>query len=88
MIDANGSHLPIRFTKDTVYSSGSRDLLLTIILHSPSISKNLLSFNKICRNNNVAVTFDESSMYLKDQWTNKLVVKGKTVDGLYQLDLG
>lgn len=57
------------------------------ILHCPSISKNLLSINKLCRDNPYYVQFDDTSIFIKDRRSNDLVVEGYAQNGLYRLDL-
>lgn len=55
------------------------------MIHSPSISRNLLSINKLCRDN--LVSFNDSSVCVKDRRTSDVVTIGQGVDGLYQLNL-
>lgn len=60
---------------------------LNDVIHSPTISKNLLSINKLCQDNNYCVVFDDSSICIKDRRTDKVVTTGRSRNGLYELNL-
>lgn len=83
---ANGTSIPIFVTSNSTYSSSSHDIYLNESIHSPLILKNLLSINKLCRDNKHSIVFDASSVSIKDHQKNKLIAEGKAIRGLYQLD--
>lgn len=58
---------------------------MTNILHVPEIKKKLLSVKKLCDDNNIIVSFDLSSVSIKDRTTSENMLIGGVVDGLYQL---
>lgn len=53
------------------------------VLHTPHITKNLLSVSKLTSDNNVIIEFD-SFGYVKDKATRKLLLEGHPMDGLYE----
>lgn len=58
------------------------------ILHVPTVKKNLLSVKKLCDDNNQSITFDSSSVSIKDRATNMELIAGGVAEGLYQLENG
>lgn len=84
---ANNTSLPIYHIGNSIYSSSSLPIHLNGIIHSPSISKNLLSINKLCRDNTFFVVFDASFVTIKDRRGTGPIAKGKVVGGLFQLHL-
>ncbi|KAL5718134.1 hypothetical protein ACHQM5_011070 [Ranunculus cassubicifolius] len=66
-------------------SSSKGSLSLQNMLHVPSIAKNLLSVSRLTRDNNVVFEFHPYSCYVKDT-KGKVLLQGKTKDGLYALD--
>lgn len=59
-------------------------LKLNDILVIPDSSRNLLSVNQICKDNNVYVEFDKQKVRVCNKETREVLAKGKEEDGLYQ----
>lgn len=70
-----------------MYMNGSRNVSVKDIIVVPSISKNLLSVNKLCRDNNFGFWFDPSHVCVLDLQIKELIVDGKYVDEMYELEL-
>lgn len=66
----------------------SRSVILKDVLHVPDITKNLVSISKFLRDNDAVIEFHVDSCLVKDQKTNKILLRGALKDGLYQLDVG
>lgn len=59
-----------------------RDLLLV-----PSATRNLISINRLCRDNNVCASFDAQKVRIHDLDTKKIVLEGGVRGGLYELPM-
>lgn len=86
---AGGSSLPITTFDNSIFVQGRNPQLIKLnqVIHSPLITKNLLSIHKLCQDNDYSVSFDKSSVSVKDRRSNKLVAAGDAIKGLYCLDL-
>lgn len=86
---ANGNKITIGHTGPSNYILHNNFVHLNSILHVPSVSKNLLSISKFCKDNFVSLRFDAHSIYLKDHPSKDLreIVIGTVKDGLYQIEL-
>lgn len=87
-IVANREPLSIRSicsAKINTYSK-AHPLLLTNMLHTPFISKNIISISQLTSQNNVTIEFDYTFFFVKDKKTKKELLQGKLRDGLYRLD--
>lgn len=60
-------------------------LRLNEFLHTPIISHNLMSVQRLCLDNNVIVEFHTESMFIKDALSNAILTKGRATRGLYSL---
>jgi GAG-pre-integrase domain len=58
-------------------------LLLTKVLHVPSISKSLISIGQLTADNNIYVEFHANSCVVKDQTSHKVLLLGIKHNGLY-----
>jgi hypothetical protein len=58
-------------------------LLLTNVLHVPSISKLLISISKLTSYNNAYVEFHHDYCLIKDRANHKMLLKGIKLNGLY-----
>ena len=67
----NGTGLPITHTGSTKLPSSSRSLVLNNVLCVPSMKKNLISVNKLCKTNNVMVQMCPFDFQVKDLRTGK-----------------
>lgn len=48
----------------------------------------MLSIKRLCDDNNITVTFDDSFVCFKDHKSHEEILTGGAANGLYQLDLG
>lgn len=56
------------------------------VLHTPNISRNLISISQLTAQNNLSVEFDSNSFLVKDKGTRKELLQGKAKDGLYHIE--
>lgn len=56
------------------------------VIHSPQISRNLISVSQLAAQNNICVEFDATSFFVKDKNIRKDLLQGKLKDGLYQTE--
>lgn len=84
----NGSVIPASKVGDVTFKLGSKKVDLKDLQIVLSVSRNLLSVNKLCKDNNFGMFFESSSVYVIDMHTEDVIAQGK-VDrhGLYELDL-
>lgn len=68
-------------------SANSPYLLLNNFLFVPAIAKNLLSISQFTLDNNVIIEFHHDCCFVKNKTSQRVLLKGKLVNGLYQLDL-
>lgn len=80
----NGESIPICHTGSATLNS-SKPIFLKNIIHSPQISKNLISVSQLTAHNNKLVKFDSNFFFVKDKTTKKVLLQGRSKDGLYQL---
>ena len=80
----NGATLPITHTGSNLLPSHYRDLKLTTVLCVPSMHKNLISVNKLCKTNNVDVQLCPSDFQVKDLQTGTTLLTGKANSGVYE----
>lgn len=81
----DGSSLPIQHTGSAHLRSSTGNILLSHILHVPSISKNLLSVRQFCLDNSVYFEFLSNCFFVKDLHNQKLMLQGTVENGLYVL---
>jgi hypothetical protein len=79
----DGKGLDILHIGSASLSIGSTSLLLTNVLHVPSISKPLLSISQLTSDNNVYVEFHTDSCVVKDQASHRILLLGIRHNGLY-----
>ena len=80
----NGTGLPITHTGSTKLPLSSRPLTLNNILCVPSMKRNLISVNKLCKTNNVMVQMCPYEFQVKDLRTGETLVNGKASKGVYE----
>ncbi|XP_010480966.1 PREDICTED: uncharacterized protein LOC104759777 [Camelina sativa] len=83
----NGAALPITHTGSTILPSTSLSLYLNNVLCVPSIHKNLISVNKLCKANNVMVQLCPFDFQVKDLKTGIILLSGKANEGVYEWPL-
>lgn len=57
------------------------------MLHVPQLQKHLLSITHLTNGNNVLVEFTNCYVFMKDNATKRILLKGLLKDGLYQVHL-
>lgn len=80
----NGTGLPITHTGSTTLPSSSRSLVLNNVLCVPSMKKNLISVNKLCKTNNVMVQMSPSDFQVKDLRRGDTLFNGQASKGIYE----
>ncbi|KAG7552793.1 Integrase catalytic core [Arabidopsis thaliana x Arabidopsis arenosa] len=80
----DGRALPITHTGSSHLSTSSRPLSLTNILCVPTIRKNLISANKLCKTNNVMVQLCPFDFQVKDLRTGETLLTGRANNGVYE----
>ncbi|PKU75766.1 hypothetical protein MA16_Dca019722 [Dendrobium catenatum] len=81
----DGRSVPIAHSGTGLLPTPSRKLFLSHILHTPSISHNLLYVSNLVQDNNLSIIFDSTGFTFKDLTTNKILLKGPCRDGLYRI---
>ncbi|KAI5343142.1 hypothetical protein L3X38_011018 [Prunus dulcis] len=84
----NGEGLEILNLGTTSIScANTRSLSLPSVFHVPKLKANLLSVHQLCKDNNFLFTFDASGFCIQDKLTKKIVLQGKSNQGLYHVPL-
>ncbi|XP_010252418.1 PREDICTED: uncharacterized protein LOC104593993 [Nelumbo nucifera] len=81
----NGTGLDTSHIGSSVLNTDSGSIVLNNILRVTNISKNLLSVNQFCKDNNATFIFDATGFSVKDKATRKILIQGPIKGGLYQL---
>jgi hypothetical protein len=81
----NGQSLPITHTGNSQLYASSHLFKLRKILHVPSMSSNLLSVHRFCKDNNASFYFDASKFQIKDLSSGKLLYNGPSEHELYPI---
>ena len=81
----NGQSLPITHTGNSQLYASSHLFKLRKILHVPSMSSNLLSVHRFCKDNNASFYFDASKFRIKDLNSGRLLYNGPSEHGLYPI---
>lgn len=71
-----------------VFKSDSHLFILTDLLLVPTVTRNLLSVNKFCIDNNVSLRFDSQRVQVWDKATDEVLIEGTANKGLYELPMG
>lgn len=80
----NGAGLPVVHTGSCYIKPADHVLKLNTILYVPSLAMNLLSFTKLCKDNNCFITLDESVIAMQDKASKRILYQGKSSDeGLF-----
>ncbi|BBN67852.1 hypothetical protein Prudu_208S000200 [Prunus dulcis] len=84
----NGEGLEILNLETTSIScANTRSLSLPSVFHVPKLKANLLSVHQLCKDNNCLITFDAFGFCIQDKLTKKIVLQGKSNQGLYHIPL-
>ncbi|XP_004301682.1 PREDICTED: uncharacterized protein LOC101303134 [Fragaria vesca subsp. vesca] len=80
----NGEGLHVKHIGNTQITPAAHTFDLHNVLHVPSLVVNLLSFNKLCRDNHCYIIMDDVDIMMQDKASRKTLYEGKTnADGLY-----
>jgi histone deacetylase 1/2 len=85
---ASGSGMAIDHVGHSVLHTPIRPIHLKNILHVPHTSKNLLSVNRLARDNHAFLEFHPDYFVIKEQATGRMLLKGPCEGGLYPLKSG
>lgn len=87
LIVGNGDKLTIQHVgTGSIITENNDVLMLTKMLHVPSITKNLISVSKLTKDNNVIVEFSSNYCCVKDKTTKRRILEWSLKGGLYQFD--
>jgi hypothetical protein len=81
----NGAGLQILHIGHSSINTVDHSLALRNILHTPKISKDLLSVHKFMRDNNVFFEFHPWHFSIKDRTSRKSLLEGRCEAGLYPI---
>ena len=84
----NGSTLAIENTGSSLLNTPNSSFKLTSILHCPKASANLLSIHRFCLDNACYFILTSSHYFVKNLLTHKVLLEGKSENGLYPLQFG
>ncbi|PKU64658.1 Retrovirus-related Pol polyprotein from transposon TNT 1-94 [Dendrobium catenatum] len=79
----DGRSILIAHSGTGILPTPSSTLLLSRLLHVPSLSYNLLSISKLVKDNPISITFDANGFVFKDRMTGLPILQGPCKDGLY-----
>lgn len=76
IVIADGATVPVDATGDSKFLKQGKDICVKDISVVPSISRNLLSVNRLCNDNNIGCWFIRFSMAMIDLQTKEVLVRG------------
>ncbi|KAJ3705686.1 hypothetical protein LUZ61_009391 [Rhynchospora tenuis] len=83
----NGKGLTISHSGVAYITTSDTQLVLNNVLCVPQLTKNLLSISQLLKDNNITVEFTPNCCFVKDQATQKVILRGSLCNGLYALDI-
>ena len=83
VVVGDSTKLPTLHIRHGLLPIPNRSLHRPDILHVLALKYNLLSINKLGRDNNCHVDFSSSSVYVNDKVTGKTLLQGTGRDGVY-----
>lgn len=86
MTVGNGKQIPISTIGHIYLPSFNKLILLQHVLHTPAISKCLISIAKLCNDNQVFVEFYASFFLVKALKSKRILLRCTLQDGLYKLN--
>ncbi|KAJ9566804.1 hypothetical protein OSB04_002770 [Centaurea solstitialis] len=85
LVIVDGTGLHISHTGSLTLPHLSSHLTLSNVLYVPSISRNIISISKFCRENRMSVEFLPDSFLVKDLKTGASLLRGSVSSGVYEL---
>ena len=82
----NGKHIGISHIGHVSIPSSIKPIILKNVLHTPEISKKLISVTKLCADNKAFIEFFSTHFLMKDQMSKKVLLQGNLENGLYKFD--
>ena len=79
----NGTSLLVKGSGNAIHNLPNKSYFLHHILYTPHIIKNLLSFQKFTRDNNVSLEFDPFGFSMKDLKTGRILLCHNSSGDLY-----
>jgi histone deacetylase 1/2 len=83
IVVGNGSTLPVIGTGNTSIRTPHKQFLLSNVLHTPHLIKNLVSVRKFTKDNSCSVEFDPTGFSVKDLQTRKELMRSTSGGDLY-----
>ena len=83
IIVGNGTLLPVTSTGSHSFSTIRRPLVLSNVLVSPNIIKNLISVRRFTTDNNCSIEFDPFGLSVKDLQTRSVIARCNSTGDLY-----
>lgn len=83
----DGTPLPITKSGQSVAKIDGSSCVLRDLFLVPSATRNLISVNRLCRDNNVSVSFDAQRVRIYDLATKAIILEGGVRGGLYELPM-
>ncbi|KAA8533788.1 hypothetical protein F0562_031305 [Nyssa sinensis] len=80
----DGAGLSIHNIGSCKLYTSSHSFSLSHLLHVPHIQKNLIFVSQFTNDNHVFIEFHSSYFLVKDETTGRIILHGKTKDGLYR----
>ncbi|PKU68032.1 Retrovirus-related Pol polyprotein from transposon TNT 1-94 [Dendrobium catenatum] len=81
----DGRSVPIAHMGTGLLPTTASKLLLSQILHIPSLSYNLLSISNLVKDNPISIKFEENGFVFKDRTTKQVILKGPCSNGMYKI---
>lgn len=81
----NGNSLLVAHTGKGLLPTPHAQFLLSHIMHTPSITHNLISVYQFSKDNNCSLIFDSTGLVIQDKTTHKILYKGPCNQGLYPI---
>jgi len=83
IIVGNGASLPVTSIGSHSFSTTRRPLVLSDVLVSPNIIKNLISVRRFTTDNNCSIEFDPFGLSVKDLQTRSVIARCNSTGDLY-----
>ncbi|KAB2617403.1 hypothetical protein D8674_013272 [Pyrus ussuriensis x Pyrus communis] len=83
----NGQGLPIKNTGSAIVKTLSHYIVLTNVLHVPSLAVNLMSVKQLCKDNRCLFICDDLNFFVQDKVTREILCKGSRPQELFQIPM-